>query len=350
MAPTRRSTKPDATPTSKTEEKAAEANAAVIAEEEEEEEDAAAGAVESTEGKLPFAMQFPLILALNFALSSLGRMIISQVSNGELELLTRTQDTRGEVALVAGWRMFELAVGWFGKLDSLEAGAASILAHGPTFYLLAAFYNLTPTTALSALAVDVLSVALPFYLVRPLSSTYGSPTRADRDVLDIPMQLLTTILSTGIYTVTLVLSLRFLMPRILVVYFSGLPSLEPAYSASYTDVLPVTGLFGLAASTFIFAPFAKTGKAEEDAKIEQFDPVSASLGQTVCWNFWGYTAKTKVVIRRTAAAVLLSTVGTYLACTKTMYGIESTGAAAYASLWAVAALFAGVGLGLVGGD
>ncbi|EXV03957.1 hypothetical protein X797_001627 [Metarhizium robertsii] len=332
MAPTRRSTKPDATPTSKTEEKAAEANAA----------DAAAGAVESTEGKLPFAMQFPLILALNFALSSLGRMIISQVSNGELELLTRTQDTRGEVAL--------LAVGWFGKLDSLEAGAASILAHGPTFYLLAAFYNLTPTTALSALAVDVLSVALPFYLVRPLSSTYGSPTRADRDVLDIPMQLLTTILSTGIYTVTLVLSLRFLMPRILVVYFSGLPSLEPAYSASYTDVLPVTGLFGLAASTFIFAPFAKTGKAEEDAKIEQFDPVSASLGQTVCWNFWGYTAKTKVVIRRTAAAVLLSTVGTYLACTKTMYGIESTGAAAYASLWAVAALFAGVGLGLVGGD
>lgn len=104
MAPTRRSTKPDATPTSKTEEKAAEANAAVIAEEEEEEA-AAAGVVESTEGKLPFAVQFPLILALNFALSSLGRMIISQVSNGELELLTRTQDTRGEVALVAGWRM-----------------------------------------------------------------------------------------------------------------------------------------------------------------------------------------------------------------------------------------------------
>lgn len=105
MAPTRRSTKPDATPTSKTEEKAAEANAVVIAEEEAEEEETAAGVVESTEGKLPFAMQFPLILALNFALSSLGRMIISQVSNGELELLTRTQDTRGEVALVAGWRM-----------------------------------------------------------------------------------------------------------------------------------------------------------------------------------------------------------------------------------------------------
>ncbi|EFY93882.1 hypothetical protein J3459_007581 [Metarhizium acridum] len=349
MAPTKRSAKSDATPTSKTEEKAAEANAAVIAKEEEEEE-AAAGVVESTEGKLPLALQFPLTVALNFALSSLGRMIISQVSNGELESLTRSQDTWGEVALVTGWRMFELAVGWFGKLDSLEAGAASILAHGPTFYLLAAFYNLTPTTALSALAVDVLSVALPFYLVRPLSSTYGSPTKADRDILDIPMQLLTTILSTGIYTVTLVLSLRFLMPRILVVYFNGLPSLEPAYSASYTDFIPVTILFGLAASTFIFAPFAKTGKAEEDAKIEQFDPVSASLGQTVCWNFWGYTAKTKVLIRRTAAAVLLSAVGTYLACTKAMYGIGSTGAAAYASLWAVAALFAGVGLGLVGGD
>lgn len=216
--------------------------------------------------------------------------------------------------------------------------------------MLAAFYNLTPTTALSALVIDVLSIAVPFYLVRPLSATGDSSIKASRDVLDIPMQLLTTILSTGIYTVTLVLSLRFLMPRILVVYFSGLPSLEPAYSAAYTDVLPVTVLFGLAASTFIFAPFATTGKAKEDAKIEQFDPVNASLGQTVWWNFWGYTAKTKVVIRRTAAAVFLSGVSTYLACTKTMYGIESTGAVAYAGVWIAAALFTGVGLGLVGGE
>lgn len=218
------------------------------------------------------------------------------------------------------------------------------------FYLLAAFYKLSPTTALSALAIEVLSTAVPFHLVRPLSSANESLSKSNRDILDIPMQLLTTLLSTAIYTVTLVLSLRFLMPRIFVVYFSGLPSLEPAYNASFMDVLPVTIPCGLAASIFIFAPFATTGKAKEDAKIEQFDPVSASLGQTVWWNFWGYTAKAKVVIRRTAAAVFVSGVSTYLACTMGMYGIESTGAVMYAGVWVAAALFAGIGLGLVGGD
>lgn len=126
--------------------------------------------------------------------------------------------------------------------------------------------------------------------------------------------------------------------------------MEPAYGATYTEVLPVTVLLGLAASTFIFSPFATTGKAKEDAEIEKFDPVSASLGQTVWWNFWGYTAKTKVVIQRTAMAIFLTGVSTYLGCTRTIYGVESIGAAAYAAVWVAGAFFTGVGLGLVGGD
>ncbi|OAA38904.1 hypothetical protein NOR_06557 [Metarhizium rileyi] len=306
--------------------------------------------VPKADPRLPLVVQFPLTVALSFALSTLGRMVISQVSQGELESLTRSQDTWEEVALLAGWRILELAIGWFGKLNSVEAGAVNILAHGPAFYLLVAFYNLAPTTAFFSLFVDALSIALPFQLVRPLSSTNELSAKTNRDVLDVSTQLLTMVLSTGIYTVTLVLALRFFMPQILVLYFNGLPSLEPAYSASYTHVLPATVLFGLAASTFIFVPFARTGKAKEDFNIEQFDPVSASLGQTVWWNLWGYTAKAKVGIRRTTAAVILTGVSTYFACTRTMDGIESSGAIAYAGVWATATLFAGVALGLVGGD
>ena len=210
-----------------------------------------------------------------------------------------------------------------------------------------AFYNLTPAVALSALAVNVLSIAVPVYLVRPLT---GRPakTASNDDLVDIPMQLYASVLSTAIYTVTLVLSLRFVLPRLLAVYFTGLPSLEPAYGATYVDVLPVTGLFGIAASIFIFAPFVATGKAKEDAELTKFDPVSASLQETVRWNFWGYTAKTKVVIRRTAVAAILTAVSTYLACERGMYGVDATGAAGYAGVWASAALFTGLGLGLVG--
>ena len=116
------------------------------------------------------------------------------------------------------------------------------------------------------------------------------------------------------------------------------------------STIPVTLAFGIAASVFIFAPFAATGPAPEDKSLQKFDPSNATLAETVRANFWGYTAKTKVVIKRTAVAVFVTAVNTYLACTMTIYGIQSAGAAAYAGVWAFAALCTGLGLGLVGGE
>lgn len=224
-------------------------------------------------------------------------------------------------------------------------------ANPAQLFLLTAFYSLSTATAASALLVDILAAAVPFYLLRPLSNVHrGSASVPNRELIDLPLQLYTTALSTGIYTVVLVLSMRFILPRILVVYFSGLPSLEPAYTASYIAVLPATFLFGAAATAFIYAPFATTGKSKEDDEARQFDPVTATLRETVRWNFWGYTSKTKVAIRRTAAVMFLTGVNTYLSCTRTMHGVEEAGAASYAAVWVLAALFTGLGLGLVGGD
>lgn len=192
---------------------------------------------------------------------------------------------------------------------------------------------------------------MPFFLLRPLAAvhTRGS-SLPNRELIDPVLQAITSLLSATIYCVTIVLSLRMLLPRVLVVYFSGLPSLEPAYAASYVGMIPVALAFGIAANTLIYAPFATTGKAKDDDKIGEFDPASASLKETVEWNVLGYTAKTKVVVVRTAVACFVTAVNTYLACTMTIYRIESTGAAAYAGVWVLAALASGLGLGLVGGD
>ena len=56
-------------------------------------------------GKLPCVVQLPLTVALSFALSTLGSMVIAQVSRGELESLRRTAESREELAIVAGWKM-----------------------------------------------------------------------------------------------------------------------------------------------------------------------------------------------------------------------------------------------------
>ncbi|GJN77294.1 hypothetical protein PLIIFM63780_000784 [Purpureocillium lilacinum] len=341
MAPAKRSAKSDAAVAAKAHEaldKVADAQAVVPALRQQQQQ-----------GKLPVALQFPIAAALSFALASLGYSIVGEVSKGELVSVIHAQDTWGQVAILAGWRIIELAVAWFGNMDSLDVAMMDLLSHAPSLYLLATFYSLSPKTAVSALVVDVVSAAVPFALMRPLSEIHRPGKGGNRELIDLPMQLYTAALSTGIYTVILALSLRLVLPRILVVYFSGLPSVEPAYSATYTAVLPVTGVLGAAASLFIFAPFATTGKSKEDDKLGKFDPVDATLGQTVRWNLWGYTAKTKVVIRRTAVAAFVTGVNTYLACTMTISGIESTGAVAYAAVWVVAALSTGLGLGLVGG-
>ncbi|KAM0562143.1 hypothetical protein ACHAPJ_002587 [Fusarium lateritium] len=304
---------------------------------------------------IPLQAQFPLAIATSFVLASLGYSLLGELTGGELAAISRSQDTWGEVSLLAGWRMIELALGWYGKLDSLDVAMLDLLSHGPHYYLLSSFYGLSWATAASGLAIDIASVAVPFYLLRPLSTIHTSSAAAaaglpNRELLDLPLQSYTAALSTGIYTVVLVLSLRFILPRILVVNYSGVPTLEPAYNASYAAILPVTTLFGIAASTFIFAPFATTARAKEDDKINEFDPVAASLGETVWWNVWGYTVKTKVVIRRTAVAALVAAVNTFLASSKTLYGVDAVGAAAYAGVWAFAAICSGIGLGFVGGE
>ncbi|KAI5465554.1 hypothetical protein BGZ63DRAFT_107838 [Mariannaea sp. PMI_226] len=300
---------------------------------------------------LPVMVQFPLVTVLSFVMASLGYSFLAEVTKGDLATVSRTQESWEEVAVLAGWRVVELALGWFGKLDSLDVAMLDLLSHGPHYYLLSTFYGVSVSTSLLALIIDIVSAAVPFYLLRPLSAVHSPSAAAklhNRELLDVSTQLYTVALSTGIYTVVLVLSSRFLLPRILVLYFSSVLTVEPAYDASFVSILPVTIFFGVVASTFIFAPFATTGHAQEDDKIAAFDPVEASLGETVWWNVWGYTAKAKVVIRRTAVAVLVSAVSTYLSGSRTLHGVDSVGAAAFAGVWAFAALLTGVGLGFVG--
>lgn len=146
------------------------------------------------------------------------------------------------------------------------------------------------------------------------------------------------------------LSSRFILPRVFVLYFGNLSTVEPAYNATHTTVLPVTLLFGIAASAFLFPSFATTGKTKDDDKVRQFDPVDASLGQTVWWNVWGYTTKTKVLIRRATLAVFATAVGTYLSTTATLSGVDCHGAMAYAAVWSTATLLTSIGLGFVGSE
>lgn len=219
---------------------------------------------------------------------------------------------------------------------------------------MAAFYRLSPKTAIAGLGVDVIASFVPFLLLRPLSAAHkSSSTTPNREIIaDRPIQVLSTLLASFIYSVVLFLSYKTFLPGILVLYFIGIPTVEPLHSATSIYVSPLATALalasGLAARSFIFTPLAATGRTEADEKAAQFDPVTASLGETVWWNVWGYTTQTKVGVARTIALMVVTGINTTLQGALTISGVEAPGAAIYASIWVAAAFFTGVGLGAIG--
>lgn len=164
---------------------------------------------------------------------------------------------------------------------------------------------------------------------------------------DRSITLLTTLLAGAIYSVTLFFAYATYLPSYLVVYFASLPSIASAHEATYVGLLPVTLVLGFAACAFVFTPAEATPTpAKGDA--EKFDPANASLKETVRWNFWGWTPPTKVIIQRTALLMLVTGLNTFLQTRFTVEGVETPGAAAWSSVWVLAAAVTGLALGAVG--
>lgn len=228
-------------------------------------------------------------------------------------------------------------------------------------FLTSVFYGIRAPTAGAYLAVEVASASLPFLLLRGLSGAHsaarGTPNRdivADRSI-----QVLTSLQSAFAYSVVLFLAGRYLLPTNLVLYFQGIPTVQPAAEATFLGLggggggnptSPLLSLVcGLAARSFIFTPLVTTPQGTaEDQKNAAFDPVHATLAQTLAWNLWGYTSRTKVSLARTGVAMLFTAVGTYLGTALGIAGVEPYGAVVYAGVWVAAALVTGLSLRYVG--
>jgi hypothetical protein len=159
---------------------------------------------------------------------------------------------------------------------------------------------------------------------------------------------LTTILAAGIYSVALSIAYASYLPVVLVTYFDNIPSIAAAHSSTPITLLPFTLVLGLAARSFIFTPATASSPSLADAKAAAFNPATATLAETFERNFWNYSSRTKVVIKRTATLMFISGVNTFVQVFVTIDGVEAPGAAAYAGIWVAAALAAGLSLGFVG--
>jgi hypothetical protein len=216
------------------------------------------------------------------------------------------------------------------------------------------------TAVTLSLLIDVLATYIPFQLLRPLSLAHAASgtTRSPKgSVAVVPnedivnsasIQALTTTLASLIYATTLYGAYRTYLPVYLVTYFDAIPTIAAAHDASPLTLFPTTLLLGLACKSFIFTPAAASAPSRADARLRAFDPVTATLGETVWYNFCGFQSRTKMVMWRTVSLMLVSGGNTFLQTWMTVQGVEVTGAVAYSAVWVAAAAITGVALGVVG--
>lgn len=236
---------------------------------------------------------------------------------------------------------FELAVAWWGGYDASEVAALSLFSQGPVLFLLHYFYNVPASSALLSLAITTLSTTLPIRLVPPPSPRHGTsdaPAPTDGGI-----NILTTLLAGCIHSIILAAAYATFLPVTLVTYFDGIPSVAAAHTSTFVTLLPLSLLAGLAARCFICAPYT----AGLSTATPEFDPVAASLWETLLYNLWGYSERMREVVKRTAVLAGLSGANTF-ALVLGIGGVEPWGAAAYAAVWVVAVAASGLALGVVG--
>ena len=235
----------------------------------------------------------------------------------------------------------------------MELASLTLLSHLPPLFLLTSFYAIRPTTVVASLAIDLITTYLPFRLLRPLLPAHRpASTKAvvpNRSVInDLPVRLVTTSLGAAIYGTLLYGSYRSWLPIHLVTSFDGLKDISAAHAPALPRLIVTFLPVGYAVHEFLFTPYAAVQAEAAGERPDPFDPATASLGETLRYNFWGYSRPTKFLLTRMVTLIVVTGVNTWLHTFVTIDGAEVRGAVGWAAVWVVAAALSSIAFGWVG--
>lgn len=228
----------------------------------------------------------------------------------------------------------------------LDLTALTILTHGPYYFFLYTFYNISPATSFTYLAIDIIALAAPFRLLRPKAPAHNAAAPAsavpNKSVInDSSIRALTTLLPAAIYGVVIYGSFALWLTAFLAPRFTGLKTFENAHNVVLPALITYAIPLGWSARTFLFSP--STAARPNLANIRQagFNPETATLGETFAHNIWGWNLRTKVLIKRTAILMLMQGLNCWLRIFVTVEGSEGIGAAGWAAMWITATALVG---------
>jgi len=215
------------------------------------------------------------------------------------------------------------------------------------------FYAVRPSTFLACITIDVLSSFLPFYLLKVSSSIHSLKTpsgvAANTSVInDSYVQITTSLLAACIYGVVVLGSYSSWLPTYIVTHFDGVRDISKLHNSNFPLLAASFIPLGFAAKVFLFTPATAAKPDKYDKQIAKFNAEDATLAQTVVYNVWGYSKRTRALIQRTATLVAVSTLHTSLQTYVTVEGSEGYGGVGWSSVWALAATLTGVAYWWVG--
>jgi len=234
-----------------------------------------------------------------------------------------------------------------------DLASLTLLAHGPPLYLLTTFYAIRPSTLLLSLGIDMLCTYVPFRLFRPLlpMHTADAPKGAvsNRSIInDWEVSIYNSVLAAGIYGVVVYGSFITWLPVHLVTHFNGIRDISAAHEATLPILMASFIPMGIAAKSFLFTPATGAARNLNDIKASAFNPETATLAETIGYNLWGYSKRTRILIKRTATLATVCFLNTWLQVAATIEGAEVLGAIGWASVWATAAILTGTTFWWVG--
>ncbi|KAK0365242.1 hypothetical protein LTR02_005409 [Friedmanniomyces endolithicus] len=310
--------------------------------------------------RLPAPIRFFLVCVLSFALSTLLYSVTADTVGYELAAVSREVKEDWHVGVLFAWKFIELGGAWYAGYDWQDLTGLAILSNLPLYFLLTTFYGVDAIASTSILTIDVIAIAVPFALLRPLIHAHEPGKEPNQQVAqDRLIFALVGLLGASIYSVVIYTSLYTWLPVYLLTHFDGLRSMQKAHDASVPLLMLSFIPMGWATAQFLFTPSigSRGNPGLTDPKIypekTNFDPETATIAETIAFNLGfkgGFTKRAEVLAKRSAVLIWASMANTFVRVLFTVDGTEALGAAGWASAWGVAALLTSVAYGFVGNE
>ncbi|EMD90221.1 hypothetical protein COCC4DRAFT_30261 [Bipolaris maydis ATCC 48331] len=305
--------------------------------------------------RLPTALRVPILISLNMGINALLWEFASNFLSPELGAISKVPQEDDVTSFYSpharvAMRWLTVCMTWYLSYDFYDVSALVVLTYAPYAYLITTFYNITPLTAATNICIEVISFALPTYLLRPRSLAHkaNAPLRNRFLLNSYQVQLSSFMLATGVYVVLLWGGLKTGVLNTFLVQYFDIPTLEVAHIETPLSLVVKTFIAGFAAKAFLLNPsFAAQPLSENQTPGETFDPATATLSQTLEYNFYNFTQRTRTLIQQTLILNAFLFIGT-VQRSMTIVGTDIIGAVGYAGMWVAANTLIALWFGWVG--